>query len=390
MQTFAILGSHPHISKEELVTVTEASLVAESNEVGLFEDISEDLVQLQQRIAGLQKLGSIIGSFTSHSIDDIAEFLSALLVAEAGEGRISYGISIYDLGDAKQFENLKKITHAIGMEVKKALKGYGHKARFVTGRDHALSSVIVTKGRLIHDGAEFCLFTTPKGILVGQTASVQDFADWSHRDFDRPARDAKRGMLPPKLARMMINLSGANPSSSRLIDPFCGSGTVLMEAIQIGFGKMVGSDISEQAIDDTKANLEWLETGEELPSIDLHVSKASNLHAVLDPESIDVVITEPFLGRPRQGSENEQDLLQAVKELSKLYTESFSSIKQTLSPGAKIVIASPVHMLRDEAFPVPTRRILKELGYTELPFSEKLLYRQKGQFVARELIRFTI
>lgn len=390
MQTFAILGSHPHISKEELITLTGASLITESAEVGLFEGIEDDLGKLNEKLAGLQKIGSIVGSFTCHSIDDIAAFLSSMLVAEAGQDRISYGISIYDLGDTKQFENLKKITHAIGMEVKKTLKGYGHKARFVTGRDHALSSVIVTKGRLIHDGAEFCLFATPKGVLVGQTAAVQDFADWSHRDFDRPARDAKRGMLPPKLARMMINLSGAEPSTSRLLDPFCGSGTVLMEAIQLGYGKMVGSDISEQAIDDTKANLEWLETGKDLPSIDLHVSKAGNLHAVLDPKSIDVVVTEPFLGKPRQGRESAQDIQRAVKELAKLYTESFSSIKQTLSPGAKIVIASPVHMLCDEAFPVPTRRILKELGYTELPFSETLLYRQKGQFVARELVRFTV
>jgi tRNA G10 N-methylase Trm11 len=390
MQTFAILGSHPHISKAEFLAVTDAKLVTSSPDVAIFEGVDQEITHLQQRLGGVQKLGSIIGSFTKHSIEDIAEFLSSLLIADANEGRISYGISIYDLGDTQQFGNLKKIHHAIGMEVKKKVKGFGHKARFVTGRDPALSSVIVTKGHLLQDGAEFCLFATPKGIVVGQTACVQDFEDWSYRDFDRPARDAVRGMLPPKLARIMVNLSGKDPESSRLLDPFCGSGTVLMEALQVGFGRVTGSDIAQRAVEDTKSNLDWLESGETTPAIDLHISKAGNLHAVLEKESIDVVVTEPFLGRPRQGREGRDEINRSIDALVDMYRESFASIKHILAPGATIVIASPIHMLRDESFPVPTRKIMKGLGFTEHRFKDTLLYRQKGQYVARELMRFTV
>ena len=35
---------------------------------------------------------------------------------------------------------------------------------------------------------------------------MQDFEQWGARDYGRPSRDAVRGMLPPKLARMMVNL----------------------------------------------------------------------------------------------------------------------------------------------------------------------------------------
>ncbi len=390
MQTFAILGSHPHISKAEFLAVTDAKLITSSPEVAIFEDVEQEITHLQERLGGVQKLGRIVGFFTKHSIEDIAEFLASLLIAEASEGRISYGVSIYDLGDAQQFGNLKKIHHAIGMEVKKKVKGFGHKARFVTGRDPALSSVIVTKGHLLQDGAEFCLFTTPKGIMVGQTESVQDFEDWSHRDFDRPERDAMRGMLPPKLARIMVNLSGKDPENSRLLDPFCGSGTVLMEALQVGFSRVTGSDIAQRAVEDTKSNLDWLGSANATPTIDLHISKAGNLHAVLEKESIDTVVTEPFLGRPRQGRESHDEIHRSIDVLVDMYRESFASIKQVLAPGAVIVIASPIHMIREDALPVPTRKIMQGLGYTELPFKEKLLYRQKGQYVARELMRFTV
>ena len=60
-----------------------------------------------------------------------------------------------------------------------------------------------------------------KGFL-GQTLVVQPFKVLSKRDFGRPARDDHSGMLPPKLAQIMINLARRNDdiSTKTILDPF--------------------------------------------------------------------------------------------------------------------------------------------------------------------------
>ena len=62
---------------------------------------------------------------------------------------------------------------------------------------------------------------------------------------DKPYRDMRRGMLPPKLARSLVNLAiGAkSPSDMTILDPFCGTGTVLMEAMLLGT-HVVGTDLA--------------------------------------------------------------------------------------------------------------------------------------------------
>src|SRR5205823_3602162 len=87
--------------------------------------------------------------------------------------------------------------------------------------------------------------------------AVQPFEQFSARDFGRPGRDDLSGMLPPKLAIIMINLA-ANDTISVLLDPFCGSGTILSEALLLGYKNLIGSDISEKAVADTKTNLDWI------------------------------------------------------------------------------------------------------------------------------------
>ena len=88
------------------------------------------------------------------------------------------------------------------------------------------------------------------------TKAIQPIESLGERDFGRPYRDAKSGMLPPKLAMMMINLAGQSLGAT-ILDPFCGSGTILMEAATIGYTNLMGSDISPKAIDDTRQNFAW-------------------------------------------------------------------------------------------------------------------------------------
>ena len=76
---------------------------------------------------------------------------------------------------------------------------------------------------------------------------VQNISAYAMRDQKRPKRDAFVGMLPPKLAQIMINLAlgDQEPKDKLLLDPFCGTGVLLQEALLMGL-KVYGTDLSQK------------------------------------------------------------------------------------------------------------------------------------------------
>lgn len=384
MKMFAILGLHPELSLAELEAVTKSRIDKSSDQVGIFES-EADFDDLQKTLGGTQKLGEVLGSVNDHQ--EIQKHLEALLLAYEGDNKLRFGISVYDFGDAQRTKEIQKYMHKLGIALKKSVKESGRSARLVTSNEPTLSTVVVAKNKLTKSGIEFVILVDESEIQIGVTKTVQDFEDWSHRDYDRPGRDARSGMLPPKLARIMVNLAGVTPQNSYLLDPFCGSGTILMEASILWFDNVIGSDISQKAIEDTRDNLDWLEDeGYRVADNTLICASATELADHLEKNSVDAIVTEPFLGNPRQGKERIQDIEHAIEALAELYESSFSELNQILKPGGKIVIASPVHFSGDQEFPVPTIEILESLNYK---LEQKpMLYRREGQFVGREILVF--
>ncbi len=387
---FAILGSQPNLSLAEIEAVTKQSPLRHSDKVALFDNLETELSHLQNRLGGVQKLGYIIGSLKSTNLSDLADLAVANLLEKTGEKKIKFGFSVYEIRNEKTAAILRGKLERTGLEIKRLLKEAGRNARLVTSKEATLSSVVIAKNKLLQQGAEFVLIAEKDEILIGLTETIQDFESWSFRDFERPARDARRGMLPPKLARIMINLAGVDPGNKTLLDPFCGSGTVLMEASLLGFEKLIGSDIQKQAIADTEKNLLWQEH-QELPvsQFELFEASADKLIEFVPAETVDLIVTEPFLGTPRQGRESKEDIEKTIAELDNLYQKSFSTLFKLLKPGGVIVVASPVHLLADKEFGVNTGEILKKIGFKPDPITKQhLLYRQKDQFVARDILRF--
>jgi len=177
-------------------------------------------------------------------------------------------------------------------------------------------------------------------ILIGETLAVQPFKDLSRRDFGRPARDDLSGMLPPKLAQIMINLSQINDVNAVIIDPFCGSGTVLTEAALLGYKNLFGSDISLKAIEDTRKNLSWTRElyGINDCKIKLAVKNAVDLSKFIKAEYADAIITEPFLG-PQRGMINFNSVMNNLEEL---YSRALREFRKVLKPGGRVVMIWPL------------------------------------------------
>jgi len=71
-------------------------------------------------------------------------------------------------------------------------------------------------------------------------------------------------MLPPKLAQMMINIALTPTLSQRereknisIYDPFCGLGTILIEALNSGYSNVYGSDLNEKMVEATSKNISF-------------------------------------------------------------------------------------------------------------------------------------
>jgi tRNA (guanine10-N2)-dimethyltransferase len=398
---FFVLGTQRELSVTEIEAVTGVNNhpLTPPSKVGetlLVETDMPSLV-LQDRLGGTVKVGTVVGEFADWDNSAAADLIAAMVTTpdpslpagrqglkSRGTSRVVFGLSVYDAGDAKRAKELRREAEGLGLEVKKRLRAQGRAARLVTSKEKTLSAVVVTTNKLLESGGEFVLIALPDKILVGQTEAVQDFKAWSERDYGRPARDPQSGMLPPKLARIMINLSGAEPDKSTLLDPFCGSGTILMEAALLGFKKIVGNDVSERAVGDTQRNMEWLlSRGQGTPTIlgalNLFVSTAQTLSL---PEPVDTIVTEPYLGPALHGREHPDFIKKNTAELSRLYRDSFGGLYKLLRPGGKAVVAFPVFKTKSGEIEVATNELLSSLGYQ---VEKKLRYERPGQLVARQI-----
>jgi len=126
--------------------------------------------------------------------------------------------------------------------------------------------------------------------------------------------------IHPKYARVLVNLSGVK-RGEKLLDPFCGTGGILIEASLIK-AKVFGSDVDSDMVRGSKDNLEFYK----LEGVVKH-GDARKLTG-----KYDAIATDPPYGRSS---------FVTGKKLQKLYDESIRSMEKVLKSGKKLVIVVP-------------------------------------------------
>lgn len=400
MQYAFVLGREPAISTAELISALNAAGAGFDAKTSIFTpSVMIATVEKQldadffHRLGGSIKMARVVKE--SQNID---KDLLKLLEAAAGETNLDFGLSLYDMGaEPARARMFGKWMKPLSLELKKELKASGLSVRAVLADGLALTSVQVDKNKLIGKGAEFLILAGPKTTWLARTIAVQAFEDFSERDFGRPKADAKSGMLPPKLARMMVNIA-AGPLDEPLLDPFCGSGTVLNEAATLGYRILLGSDISQKAVADTKDNFAWLakERGLKI-KFDATVSDVKDLPSQLDAASVSTIVCEPYLGPPLKGTESDQKIHFEYLELMGLYRRAFDAFSKILKPGGKVVFVFPffgskhVNILRElEDYGFRAEGLLPGMAVTALNArsSTGLVYKRPDQRVGRDIFRF--
>lgn len=389
MDYIFILGNHPAWSVAEISSVLGSDNLTWPQEKILIKESSHEInaLSLIERLGGTLKIATFEESLSAKaSLSSIAEALSNILQTKAsrGEGKLVFGLSDYGAQLPFSIEKL-------GLETKKILKKDNISSRLVTSKDKELSSVVVGQNKLLKKGAELILYRNGQNIIISRTLAVQNYKDLSRRDYGRPARDDRSGMLPPKLAQMMINIASQANLHDLLLDPFCGSGTVISEAMLMGYTNLVGTDLSEKAIKDSRTNIEWLR---DLYKIEtrprFHIKNATRLSSFFKKNSVDTIVSEPYLG-PQRGL---NDLALVIDEIENLYQSSLNEFYQIIKPGGRIVMVWPVFFGKEfvkidlskwkNVSPLPSQ--FNSLDYLKLSFRKTLLYSRSGQKVWRELV----
>lgn len=388
MDYIFILGTHPAWSVAEIAAVLgESGLYWENERILVKKEADIAAERLIQRLGGTLKIAQIefFLPIDTH-FQKIAKQCAQLLSKKSarGEGKLVFGLS--DQGVGGRFAADK-----LGLNIKKELKNLNISSRLVTSRDKELSSVVVGQNKLLSKGAELIFFRHGQDLFIARTLAIQPYKDLSRRDFGRPSRDDHSGMLPPKLAQIMINCAASRNFSDILLDPFCGSGTIITEAMLMGYSHLIGTDLSEKAIKDSRVNAEWVRELyglEFLPKF--HIKNSTRLDQFLKPNTIGTIVSEPYLG-PQRGLAD----IEAVKaELQDLYTQSLDNFYKILSPGGRVVMVWPVFFGREFLKPAldkwkPLKALpekFAKLPWVKLSYRDTLLYHRAGQRVWRELI----
>jgi len=385
-KSVCILGRQPAIGLAELETLYGADTVTAISAQSAALTIEATAIDFA-RLGGSTRLASVVGEVDSIAWPQIEKALraAALHVAKTlpEEGKIKLGISVYGLDITPA-----KLT-AAGLTVKKMLRSGDRSVRLVPNQAPELSTAQVFHNSLTGQlGIELLLIVGKQSTLIARTTAVQDIDGYTIRDRSRPKRDARVGMLPPKLAQIIINLVGPLPEHSVILDPFCGTGVLLQEALLMHYD-VTGTDLEPRMIAYTDANLEWAH--ERLGTENAYMLSVGDATTHQWELPIDGVATETYLGRAFTSAPSREVLEQTASDVNLILKKFLRNIRPQLKPGTHLCLAVPAWQVSPKKFRhLALIDSLEELGYERLSFrhapSEDLLYYREDQTVARELL----
>ncbi len=303
----------------------------------------------------------------------------------------------------------------IGLRIKKTLQESGHSARIVNIENQNIVSAVWKKEKLGKSLSEFNLIHI-KGIsYLGVTIACQDIDAYTKRDTSK-SRDMVVGMMPPKLCQMMINLANEGKKNP-VYDPFCGLGTILIEAANMGITKIYGSDISSKMTHSTEKSLSdfiaeekvWQErirlawgnpaknfSNFESDIFELDASKINHLSKDLRNTNI---VTEGYLGEIMQKDSITLDRVKQERaKLRNMYDGFFGGLCG-LNFSGTIVMTFPfwdihgTHSFFTEIYDIIGRHgfdvvpLLPEDMRTMMTPKGSLLYKRPTQNVGREVVK---
>lgn len=382
------LGRQWRLSVSELESVFDVKGEVINDEIWLA-DIDRELTEDDMnRLGGTIKIIEFFGN--ASTIDDVEDALFEHLISRENK-KVQFALNFYNFK-----QNLLKISKNLLKNLKDRLKDKGRGARFFNKPNQNVKSTVIFDEKLTKKGTDLNILKVENGFLLGYSIAVQHFRSYSFRDYERPARDAKSGMLPPKLAQIMINLACPEFGECVLYDAFCGSGTVLMEGLLMG-KRVVGSDISEKAIADTEENLKWLRSKFQIDrGSEIFLKDATQLAESDFGLMPGCVASEVYLGPPQSKFPTEEQIRRNFKEIEDIILGFLKAAKGFLKDGSFTVLAIPYYRGRKgDRYIHDFDQHVRDIGFAIEKLYKPIkrgsvLYYRKDQIVGREIFKLKL
>ena len=212
------------------------------------------------------------------------------------------------------------------------------------------------------------------GDCFGKIIESVDYNELKKRDMEKPVRRSELS-ISPRLAKILINLSQVRENET-LLDPFCGIGVVLQEALLQKI-KVIGVDMDKNAIDGAKQNLEWFDFKEH------NYQLLNNDSTKVELRKVEGLATEPDLGVLQKKVPSSEKAKEVTNSFEKLIVRVIKNLHGRVN--GRIVFTAPLIILGKKKISCNFDKISSETGLKILenfPIDEF----RESSFIGRSIV----
>jgi tRNA G10 N-methylase Trm11 len=328
MKYLFVLGRNVDLSAEEVKAFLEKEninfKIISIVKNGLLIETGRILRGIIEKLGGTVSIGEVLAEGDTKRI---IEILDNKTIYNVRKNKLNYVVFDFNGRDFKR----------ISFYLKNRFRLEGLKAteKSPTGRIKLQTGKEVSKVSSSLIDEQYFVFENNFGRIIEEI----DYEKIERRDINKPVRRSELS-ISPRLAKILVNLSQVKKGET-LLDPFCGIGTILQEALLQNI-RVIGIDKDRKAIDCSELNLKWFNFSKD--NYELINGDSSEIKI---PRA-DGVATEPQLGELQRKIPSEEKAKEIMKDFEKLIIAVLKNLKRSIN--GKIVFTAPLILAGKKKF----------------------------------------
>lgn len=332
-----ILGRDPELSMLELKSYLvgrgiEHEIIAYSKKAALIKLKDLNFLAIINDLGGISKIARVFKYMAEEDLFNITG------------NKLNYAISVYDDTDVSDLKAELKLAFR-EQKIKATIKNPAHE-------DDFLGPSEVVKHNLIEHGFEIVVYDD----VYARTIAVSNSFEYEKRDKARPVQRPLQ-MVSIRLAKMLINLSGAKPGLA-VMDPFCGIGVILQEAMLMNINS-IGIDVDSEMVTASIKNTDWIRklsnSNASCKVVRADSSKQINIKA-------DTVASEPYMGPLLRKIPTEKEAIEIMEKLRPLYNSLLRNLNENVR-GRVAIVMPRFRLYSGKRISVNFEQIASDNGY---------------------------
>jgi tRNA G10 N-methylase Trm11 len=309
---------------------------------GLMVEVSDSLDdETINFLGGTISIGKVLATGTDTGI---FEKINDIMIYEGTNNKLNYTLWDFSEFSDQMNDYLKKRFKS--EKLKAVYKGLTGRIKMQDGEIEARPS-----SKLLDE--EYFVFHEEGLEHFGKIIQKCNYGSIENRDMNKPVRRESLA-IAPRLAKIMINLAKLEAGDT-LLDPFCGVGTVLQEALLQGIN-VVGVDRDEKAIKGAKENMKWFKFNPE----NYKLINRDSTHVEIP--KVNAIATEPDLGTILKKIPTKAKAKETLLRFSRLMINVLNNVKENVS--GRVVFTTPYIRIGKKRLSCNIDDICEKTGYS--------------------------